>query len=73
MKVSEMIAALEAFKAEHGDLEVDSYSTWSGRYTHQGPVLDYRKVLTGRESKPDFWSQYSTKAAINKGEAVCRL
>lgn len=72
MKTTEYIKALEALVALHGDLEVETGQIW-GRDTAPIPEIAFKRVLTGRESKPDFWSEYSSKAETNKGEEVIRV
>lgn len=73
MKVSEFIAALEAFKAEHGDLEVETERfNAQKRCTHDGPELAHRKVLRGREHKPAFYRGYG-EPPETKGDPVCEL
>jgi len=68
MTISEMIAALEQFRAQHGDLEVETFSGFGNRVKHRGPVLDHRRILKGRERKPQFaWHKE------DQGEPVCRL
>lgn len=70
MKVSEMIQELEAFKATHGDLEVETDFVDGSRVTQRHPVLDFRMILKGREWKPRFHSNYDGR---EPGEPVCRL
>jgi hypothetical protein len=68
MKASEFIAQIEAFIAEHGDLEVETYGAQGTRETHLGPQLAYRKLLRGRERNPAFaWLDE------HRGEPVCRI
>lgn len=70
MKISEYIVALEMIKDEHGALEVDS--DWvRGRRTVAVPVIAFRKILSKRESKDEFWDSYLDESA--KGEKVCRV
>lgn len=67
MKVSEFIKRLQEFQQEHGDLEVETHS-YIGRVIHKGPSLAHRKVLRGRESRPEFAGSYEPE---RRGEPVC--
>ena len=69
MKISEYVKLLNAIKKEHGDLEVEAYV--GGRITANPPKVAYTRVLKGRESKPDFWSNYMEED--RKGEKVIYL
>jgi len=68
MIVSELISELQRFIDQHGDLEVDTLRFDGHRKAHVGPRVDFRKVLSGRESRPDFASSRD-----KKGEKVCRM
>jgi hypothetical protein len=72
MKISEYIQLLQAMQAEHGDLQVDCYGN-RGRTEAGPPEIAYRKVLSKRESRPDFWNDWYTGDQGKKGEKVCRL
>lgn len=64
MKVSEYIAALEALKAEHGDLEVTTYM--GGVYPAGIPVTAYRLLRTEK-----YWHELHNES--RKGEKVIRV
>lgn len=68
MKISEYIAKLEAIKAEHGDLPVDTLGGDGRHEITYGPAVGFRKILKGRESRPGFWSDYMP--IDQKGEKV---
>jgi len=70
MLISEFIQALESFKAEHGDLPVETWM-FGGRMEHKGPELAYRKILSGRQWKSDFASEYEPDRF--QGSPVCRV
>lgn len=73
MKISEFIERLEAIKAEHGDLEVDTYDGYGVREQHSGPEIAFRKVLSMTEFDADFWGGEEWEDAGCKGEKVCKV
>ena len=71
MKISEYVQALEAIEAEHGDLEVETEAPW-GRGGARHPEVAFRRILTGRKSRPSFW--YPLDPSLSeKGEKVVRV
>lgn len=74
MKASEYIAAMQKLIDEHGDLDVEHESPFMGRISANPPVLGWRLILKGRESKPRLWSPYCEMsrddAEVRKGEKV---
>jgi hypothetical protein len=73
MKISEYILQMQSIMQEHGDLEVETIGAWFHRVSAEAPSVCYRKVLSGRESKPVFWDKYQKNADEVKGEKVCRV
>lgn len=71
MRISEYIAALEAIKAEHGDLEVETTGFDLQRIAARKPEIEFRKILSGRNRSPRFWNTWNGDAA--KGEMVVRV
>lgn len=71
VKISELIEKLQNLEAEHGDLQVDTWNVDRDRVSQRNPQIAYRKILTGRQSKPSFWSVFDGKDAC--GEKVIRL
>ena len=72
MKISEYIAHLAAIQLEHGDLECESFNYHGDRVAARCPVVSFKKVLRGRESKPSFYESYD-KDESRRGEKVCRI
>ena len=70
MKISDMIAALEEIREEHGDLEVDTYGRY-GRLPVMAPMIKYRLILKNRRTRPEFWCEWNGED--RKGEKVCYL
>lgn len=74
MKISEYIQHLQRLQATHGDLDVETDSTHEGRRTAAPPRIDYRRILQGRERRPEFTSSYyGPDANSRRGEKVCRV
>jgi len=71
MRISDYIEQLQALGDEHGDLEVELINLDLTRVTARAPVVSFRKILKGRESKPRFWSSYDGEDA--RGEPVIRV
>ena len=72
MKISEMVHLLTQIQAEHGDLEVET-TGWDGaRRPSPEPLVDFRALLHGRETKPRFASYYFDDIG-RTGDKVCRL
>lgn len=74
MVISELIAALERIKTEHGDLDVETDN--HGRRVPVNEVaLAYRKVLKGRQTREEFWYPFLDKyyGESRRGEPVCRI
>ena len=69
MTISEYIRELEAIRAEHGELEIETYGLSCGRCPASTPTIAYKKILAGRQRRPAFWS-YDLKT---KGEKVVRV
>ncbi|MCK9504743.1 MAG: hypothetical protein M0Q95_11245 [Porticoccaceae bacterium] len=72
MKISEMIFALEQIQKEHGDLDVETLCWDNRRIEARPPRVDYRAILTPRESKARFASYFGSEES-RKGDKVCRL
>ena len=74
MKITELIKSLEIILRVAGDLDVET-SGWDGARREQAPpILDYRAILYGRESKPRFAGGYDKSYPMpRKGDPVCRL
>jgi hypothetical protein len=70
MKLKAYIDHLESLYLKHGDLDVDTM-TFSGRTSARPPTLSHRKILTGRERRPEFWSMGQDEE--RKGEQVVML
>lgn len=73
MKISELIEKLEMFKGIYGDLEVNRYNGRMARVDEFQLLLRNKKILSSRESKPDFWYKYDKNSENNKGEEVLYL
>lgn len=71
MRISQYIKVLKKIMEEHGDLPVEKYG-FSGRHDALPPEIAYRKILTGRQSKPDFWSKHSDPIGA-MGDTVCKI
>ena len=71
MKISDYIAELQTIMAEHGDLEVETLNYSGYRVSASEPDIAFRKILVGRQSKPDFW--WRGEGEDRKGEKVCRV
>lgn len=71
MKISEYIEALQSIMNEHGDLEVEAITVNFDREEARSPVVGFRKVLKGRESKPSFFHQFDSED--RRGEKVVRV
>ena len=70
MKISEMIAALEAIREDHGDLEVEKYGPGE-RAPVFAPTVAYRLTPKPGETRNRFWNfAYPFE---RKGEKVCRV
>lgn len=74
MTITEYIKHLEDIRAEHGELEVDTEG-FSGRRSAREPVVTYRKILGKRESRQEFWMDYSWDPTMRcaKGQKVVRV
>ena len=70
MKLKAYIDHLETLYLKHGDLDVDAL-TFSGREPARPPTLAHRKVLQGRERRPEFWS--TSHSEERKGEQVVKI
>lgn len=68
MRISEYISAMQRIQDTQGDLEVE-ISGYSGRQSAAPPRVAYRKVLSKRESRPEF----GTYGAPNCGDKVCKI
>lgn len=55
MKISEYIFELERLQQEHGDLEIETLAFDFRRIKASAPVVGYKLILQGRESKPRFF------------------
>lgn len=71
MKISDVIYKLKQMMREHGDLEVETTRWDLERITYQGPKVEYRSILKGRERKPRFTNEWDSDD--RKGEKVCRI
>ncbi len=69
MVISELIEMLRLMQEDHGDLPVETYH--DRRMQLRPPELAYRRILHGRESRPEFWSSYHGEDC--RGEPVCRI
>lgn len=70
MTLNSFINILESLREEYGgDLEVEQY--FYGRKTVNTPRIGFRKILKGRESRPDFWETYDGEE--RKGQMVIRI
>lgn len=72
MRITELIINLEHILKEHGDLEVETYSLLLDRKSINKPEIAYRKILSKRQSKPDFWCKYSDTEEV-KGEKITKI
>ena len=73
MTISKYIQYLEDIKSKHGDLEVETTNfAWRDRAAAQIPVIAFKKNLTGKQKKPDFWCNI-TDARELKGSKVVRI
>ena len=75
MNISEFVAELEAIKAEHGDLDVETYDAIGYRKEAWKPEIAYRLILKGREHSPRFWNAYlpAEERESRKGTKVCKV
>jgi hypothetical protein len=71
MRLSQYIRQLQTLLETQGDLEVDSVSSAGERREAWAPWIAYRKILTGRESKPRFWYKGLDESLC--GEKVVRI
>jgi hypothetical protein len=71
MKISEHIVAMQALQDEHGDLDVERVDARYDRVMANQPIIAFRKILKGRESKPCFFS--TSDSPEQKGEKVCQI
>jgi hypothetical protein len=71
MTITEYIAKLEAIRAEHGELLVDTFRGSGIRTEAPDPRVAYRKILSPRESRPSFWDQ--TDGLTKKGSKVVQV
>jgi hypothetical protein len=71
MNVSELIVELEAFRREHGDVEVETLDLSCNRVAVRRPRVAWRRLLVGRETKPRFW--HPVHGLEVRGEKVCGL
>ena len=69
MTITNYIEKLEALRAEHGDIEVETYGVRGDRVTIADPILAFRKIL-GSQRTPAFWSRYDPPEM--QGEKVVR-
>lgn len=72
MKVSKYIQILEHLMKEHGDLEVETTRVDFSRKEATKPMIAYRRILKGRESKSCFYSAILDNED-RKGEKVIRI
>lgn len=70
MKLKAYIDHLETLYVKHGNLDVDTL-TFSGRESARPPTLAHRKVLLGRERRPEFWTTFYGEE--RKGEQVVMI
>ena len=70
MTISEYMRELEATAKEHGDLDVEHLDI-DGRWPARQPAVAFRKILTGRKSRPAFWSSFDPES--ERGEKVVRV
>ena len=73
MKASEYINAMQALIDEHGDLEVETFRVDGDRVEASAPKIAFRKILSKRERKPEFWNDYLRDSGEKKGEKVIRV
>jgi hypothetical protein len=74
MNITNYIEKLEALRAEHGDIEVETYGVRGDRVTVADPILAFRKTLGSHQRTPAFWSRYDPpETRGEKGEKVVRL
>lgn len=71
MNISDLIERLQCLYAEHGDLPVETWNVSMDRIPQRDPEVAYRKILTGRSTKPRFWHTFDGLDA--RGEKVVRL
>ena len=67
MTISELVAALEQIKAEHGDLECNSYACLTMLY----PAVVYKLCSNECLRYPRFWHPLDGES--KRGEKVVRL
>lgn len=73
MTISEYITALEALRAEHGELRVTK-SVWYGVDDAHAPTIQNMKVLRQRERKHAYVMSFErAEDASRIGEKVCAL
>jgi len=70
MKLKAYIDYLESIYLKHGDLNVDTY-TFGGRQEASPPSVSYRKILTSRERRLEFWNFGQDEE--KKGEKVVQV
>ena len=71
MKASEYVKEFTKIIEEHGDLDVEKYGQYFERVPAMYPMIKYRKILKGRQSKPQFW--YPLHGEDRKGEKVIMI
>jgi hypothetical protein len=75
MKASEYKEKIQKLIDEHGDLEVEKHwhaTQFEGRVMARSPIVLYRKILKGRQSKDTFWC-FGVDDDDTKGQAVIVL
>lgn len=73
MKISEYILALEVIQAVHEDLEVECLGGNGTRKVAPPPNIAYRKILSKRESREEFWEDWFSDHVGKQGEKVCKV
>ena len=72
MQLREYIHHLEQIEREHGgDIEVHGYAYDASRKPAIRPMVAYKRILKGRESKKCFWAIFDPVEL--KGEMVVKV
>ena len=72
MQLREYIHHLEQIEREHGgDIEVHGYTYDASRIPAGQPMVAYKRILKGRESKERFWASYDPEEL--KGAVVVKV
>jgi hypothetical protein len=75
MNISELVRHLEGIKAMHGDLPVKTMGA-DGHVRDADPEwieARFMAILSTRERKPRYWTEYHSRDKDKKGEKVLAI